>query len=63
MEKYADLHGVPVRLSGTGDDDELVVLKLHGSLGWCLGRHMRRAGTTYNYARLTERLFPARPYK
>jgi hypothetical protein len=63
IERYADLHGIPVRLRGTGDDDELVVLKLHGSLDWCLGRHMRRTGIVRNYARLTERLFPARPYQ
>ena len=62
IERYAGLRGIPVRLSGTGDDDELVVLKLHGSLDWCLGQHMTRKGNTYNYARLTERLFPARPY-
>jgi hypothetical protein len=63
IERYASLHDVPVRLSGTGDDDELVVLKLHGSLDWCLGRHMTRDGSIDNYARLTERLFPTRPYK
>ncbi len=62
IERYAGLRGIPIRLSGTGDNDELVVLKLHGSLDWCLGRHMTRAGNTNNYARLTELLFPARPY-
>jgi hypothetical protein len=63
IERYAGLKGVPVRHSGTGDDEELVVLKLHGSIDWCLGRHMRRLGNTDNYARLTERLFPTRPYR
>jgi hypothetical protein len=63
IEHYADLHGVPVRLSGSGEADELAVLKLHGSLDWCIGAHMKRAGNRTHYARLTERLFPDRPYK
>ncbi len=63
IESYASLHGVPLRLAGTGDDDELVLLKLHGSVDWCLGRHMNRMGTHDNYATLNERLFWTRSYK
>jgi hypothetical protein len=63
IERYADLHGVPVRLSGTGEPDELAVLKLHGSLDWCIGAHMKRVGNRTHYARLTESLFPDRQYK
>jgi hypothetical protein len=63
LERYAGLHRIPVRLSGTGEDDELVLLKLHGSIDWCLGRHMTRLGSTDEYALLSERLFPARPYR
>ena len=37
IERYASLHDVPVRLTGTGHDDELGLLKLHGSIDWCLG--------------------------
>jgi hypothetical protein len=33
IERYGDLHGIPVRLSGTGDDDELVVFE--ASWFWC----------------------------
>jgi hypothetical protein len=62
IERYAQLHGVPLRHSGSGGPDELVLLKLHGSIDWCLGRHMTRGGLT-NYAMLNERLFGARPYR
>lgn len=61
-ERYAALHGIPVRLSGAGTD-ELVLLKLHGSVDWCLGRHMRRNASTKHYAMLNERLFASRPYR
>ena len=40
LERYAKLHNVPVRLRGHRDK-ELVVLKLHGSIDWTLGEHMR----------------------
>lgn len=63
IERYASLHDVPVRLTGTGHDDELVLLKLHGSLDWCLGEHMRLRGDTAFYAMLSEALFPRRSYK
>ena len=63
IERYASLHDVPVRLTGTGHDDELVLLKLHGSIDWCLGKHMRLKGRTDYYAMLNECLFPRRPYK
>ncbi|MFL5842812.1 MAG: hypothetical protein ACJ77Z_20385 [Thermoleophilaceae bacterium] len=62
IERYAALHKVPLRLGGTGDDEELVLLKLHGSIDWCLGRHMTRVGNVANYAMLNERLNPTRPY-
>lgn len=62
IELYASLHGVPVRLS-EGGSDELTLLKLHGSIDWCLGEHTRRPGNTENYALLNERLFGARPYR
>ena len=63
IERYADLHGVPIRLLGTGNDEELVVLKLHGSIDWCLGRHMQWVGSNDHYAILNERLFATRPYR
>jgi len=62
IERYAQLHGVPLRHSGSGGPEELVLLKLHGSIDWCLGRHMTRSGLG-NYAMLNERLFGARPYR
>ena len=63
VERYADLHGIPVRLRGVGDDDELVLLKLHGSIDWCLGQHMTRTASTDLYATLNERLFGVRQYR
>lgn len=63
VERYAALHGVPTRLLGTGTDEELVVLKLHGSIDWCLGQHMTMRGSTDYYATLNERLFADRPYR
>ncbi len=63
VERYASLRKVPVRLSGSGDDDELVLLKLHGSIDWCLGQDMTRRASADEYALLSERLFPGRPYR
>jgi hypothetical protein len=63
IERYAAEHSVPVRLHGTGDDNELVLLKLHGSIDWCLGQHMTQDPSLKNYARLNERLNPAREYR
>jgi hypothetical protein len=65
IERCAYLREVPVRLLGTGGDNELTLLKLHGSLDWCLGRHMRRLLTsnTKGYATLNECLFPQRRYR
>jgi len=62
IERYAQLHHVPLRHSGWGGPEEVVLLKLHGSIDWCLGRHMTRSGTG-NYAMLNERLFGTRPYR
>ena len=62
IERYARLRKVPLRLGGVGDDEELALLKLHGSLDWCLGRHARRRFSTGEYASLNERLFGPRPY-
>jgi hypothetical protein len=64
LERCADLRGVPVRLVGTGDGNELTLLKLHGSLDWCLGQHMRRRFShPGRYAMLNECLFPDRQYR
>lgn len=62
IERYAQLQRIPMRLEGVGDDEELVLLKLHGSLDWCLGKHARRRFATSDYSSLGERLFGPRPY-
>lgn len=62
LERYAKLQRIPLRLTGTGDDEEVVLLKLHGSIDWCLGRHMTWAASTSDYAMLNERLNPSRSY-
>jgi hypothetical protein len=64
IERCAAIREVPVRLLGTGSSSELTLLKLHGSLDWCLGRHMRRRFShPANYAMLNECLFPHRQYR
>jgi hypothetical protein len=62
IERYAFHTGVPVRLAGSRET-ELVVLKLHGSVDWCLGRHMAPKYLATDYATLNERLFGDRPYQ
>lgn len=60
IERYAQLHGIPLRLSGS-NPREVVLLKLHGSIDACLGQHSTRTSGA-DYAMLSERLFGARPY-
>jgi hypothetical protein len=62
IERYAQKRKIPLRLTGSSPSD-LVLLKLHGSLDWCLGRHMRRPGSVNDYATTNERLFGSRPYR
>jgi hypothetical protein len=62
VERYAQLHGTPLRLIGAGEA-EVVLLKLHGSVDWCLGRHMRQVAASGRYAMLNEKLFGERPYR
>jgi hypothetical protein len=62
IERYAQLHSVPLRHSGSGSPDEVVLLKLHGSIDWCLGQHMAPRPVS-NYAMLNERLFATRQYR
>lgn len=61
LERYAKLHNVPVRLRGHRDK-ELVVLRLHGSIDWTLGEHMRQDHAESDFATLNEQLFGTRPY-
>ncbi len=61
IERYAHLKNTPLRYSGNRET-ELVLLKLHGSIDWCLGAD--RAGyPDGDYAALTEQVFSARPYR
>lgn len=61
IERYAQLHKIPLRHSGGGDPNEVVLLKLHGSIDWCLGQHMLSRPAS-DYAMLNERLFGSRTY-
>jgi hypothetical protein len=56
IERYADLHGVPVRWRGHGEN-ELVILKLHGSIDWLLGKDMRDGFGVDDFAMLNEQAF------
>lgn len=58
LERYAQVRGIPLRLSGTASDS-VVLLKLHGSIDWCLGRDMRAQHRPEDFALLSERLFAA----
>jgi hypothetical protein len=64
IERCARIRKIPVRLSGTGRGNELTLLKLHGSIDWCLGQHMRRLfSNPKSYAMLNECLFAERRYR
>jgi hypothetical protein len=60
LERYAQLHGVPLRYTGT-EPDSFTLLKLHGSVDWCLGCNMKKYPDS-DFAELRERLFSARSY-
>ncbi len=63
IEHYARLKGVPVRWRGHRDN-ELVVLKLHGSIDWALGLHARIVDFgTGDFAMLNEQAFGPNNYK
>jgi hypothetical protein len=62
LERAAQVKGVPVRLAGRPDNSSLLVLKLHGSIDWCTSYNAKHAINTDDYAMLSERLFPSRPY-
>jgi hypothetical protein len=62
IERYAQIHDIPLRLSGY-DANEFVLLKLHGSVDWCLGSDKRPQYPDSDYALLTERLFGGSNYR
>lgn len=63
IEHYARLRGIPVRWRGHRDS-ELVVLKLHGSIDWTLGRHARIADFGRDdFAMLNEQAFGPNRYR
>lgn len=62
VERYAFLHGIPLRLSGDPNDDEVVMLKLHGSIDWTLETDRTKMRDTDNYSSLRERILQARRY-
>jgi hypothetical protein len=62
IERAAHMRDTPVRLLGEPDDTSLLLLKLHGSVDWCVAANAKHDIDTGSYAALTERLFPPRPY-
>jgi hypothetical protein len=62
IERYAFIHGIPIRLSGTPDDTSVLLLKLHGSIDWTLRENCKRTQSTDEYAVIRERLHPSRQY-
>jgi hypothetical protein len=65
IERYAQLHGVPVRhrLGRSTEDHELGLLKLHGSIDWCADHSMSKSYPASDFAVLGDRLFGERPYE
>ncbi len=64
LERFAQLAGTSLRLSGEDLQAGVLLLKLHGSVDWTLREHGKKAFTTDNFASLRERLFhPGRPYR
>jgi hypothetical protein len=59
IERFAQLRGIPVRYSGSTEAG-VVLLKLHGSIDWCLGENRGRYPDA-DYAALGEQIFTARP--
>ncbi len=61
IERYAQLKNVPLRYSGTRETG-LVLLKLHGSIDWCLVSD-RAHYPDADYAAIGEQVFSARSYR
>jgi hypothetical protein len=61
LERYAQLRNVPVRHSGSAES-ELVILKLHGAIDWCLLSERSDRYPDSDYCVLRERLFGNHPY-
>jgi hypothetical protein len=61
IERYAALHSIPLRLTGD-DTDSVVLLKLHGSVDWCLGSDASARYGDVDFSALRERLFASHPY-
>lgn len=61
LERYAQLRAIPLRLAGY-DASEFVVLKLHGSIDWCLGGGRSAGYSNADYSMTTERLFGPNAY-
>jgi hypothetical protein len=61
IERFAQVKGVPLRFAGTRES-ELVLLKLHGSIDWCLGRD-RASYPDGDFAAIPERMFVSNPYR
>lgn len=61
IERYAQHRGIPVRYGGSSPNN-LVVLKLHGSIDWCRREDCSRDVTRLEYGSLRELLFAKRAY-
>jgi hypothetical protein len=62
IERYAFLHDIPLRLLGEPNDDEVLLLKLHGSIDWTLESDRTKSRDTDNYSALRERILRTRRY-
>lgn len=62
LERYAQHHDIPLRHSIKEPDEEVTLIKLHGSIDWCHRSECRRQRRAEEYRTLRERLFGPRPY-
>lgn len=62
LERYAQHHRIPLRHSIQEPGEEVTLLKLHGSIDWCMRSECRRQRRVEEYRTLRERMFGPRPY-
>lgn len=63
IERYASAHGIPLRHTAKDWQDEVTLLKLHGSVDWCAWSRASKNIATAEYSTLRERQFGPRPHQ
>jgi hypothetical protein len=66
IERFAELNAIPLRLTSRSQkfgSDEVVLLKLHGSIDWCQSSGRQPQYKDSDYAHLTQLRFAVRQYR